>query len=163
MLVGTPHDANITVPTYLNDYAKYYGGYIQDDFRLSSKITLNLGLRWEHESGLQEQHNGLVTSFAPNVPSPIQSTVAGLTTNGVVEFAGQDHSKTSIGNPNWSKWGPRAGIAWQLNDKTVIRGGYGLYWARLRLASALRSRQQATTLRRSTYLPTTVMRHQTER
>ncbi|MCU1294527.1 MAG: TonB-dependent receptor [Bryobacterales bacterium] len=129
MLVGTPHDANITVPTYLNDYAKYYGGYIQDDFRLSSKITLNLGLRWEHESGLQEQHNGLVTSFAPNVPSPIQSTVAGLTANGVVEFAGQDHSKTSIGNPNWSKWGPRAGIAWQLNDKTVIRGGYGLYWA----------------------------------
>jgi hypothetical protein len=129
MLLGTPENASLTIPTYLNDYASYYGGYIQDDFRLSSKITLNFGLRWEHESGLQEQHNGLVTGFDSGVPSPIQSTVAGLTTNGVLEYAGQNGAKTSTGNPNWSKWGPRAGIAYALNEKTVIRGGYGLFWA----------------------------------
>ncbi len=129
MLIGLPYQASLTVPTYLNDYAGYYGGYIQDDYRLSSKITLNLGLRWEHESGLQESNNGLVTSFATNIPSPIQSAVTGLTTDGVVEYAGQGGSKVSTGDPNWSKWGPRAGIAWQLNDKTVVRGGYGLYWA----------------------------------
>ncbi|MGA8028570.1 MAG: TonB-dependent receptor [Bryobacteraceae bacterium] len=129
MLLGFPHDAEITVPTYLNDFAIYYGGYVQDDFRLGSRITLNFGLRWEHEDGLQEQNSGMVTGFAGDVSNPIQSQVAGLTTNGVVEFAGVHGTQTSIGDPNWSKWGPRAGIAWQLDNKTVVRGGYGLFWA----------------------------------
>lgn len=128
-LLGLPHDGNITIPTKLTDFVGYYGAYIQDDFRLSSKITLNYGLRWEHKSGLQEANNGMVTGFLPNVPSPIQPLVNELTTNGVVEFAGQNGAPTSIGNPNWSKWGPRAGIAWQLNSKTVVRAGYGLFWA----------------------------------
>ncbi len=129
MLVGLPHDGAITVPTQLTDFVGYYGAYIQDDFRLNSKLTLNYGLRWEHESGLQEQNNGIVTGFLGNAPNPIQSQVSGLTTNGVVEFAGQNGAPVSIGNPNWSKWGPRAGIAWQVNNKTVLRGGYGLFWA----------------------------------
>ncbi len=129
MLLGLPHDASITVPTKLNDFVGYYGGYIQDDFRLSSKITVNYGLRWEHESGLEESNNGIVTGFLPDAPSPVQGQVNGLTTNGVVEFAGQNGAPTSIGHPNWSKWGPRAGIAWQVNSKTVVRGGYGLFWA----------------------------------
>ncbi len=129
MLVGLPHDGSITVPTKLTDFVSYYGVYIQDDFRLSSKLTLNYGLRWEHESGLQEQNNGIVTGFLGNVPNPIQSQVSGLATNGVVEFAGQNGAPTTIGHPNWSKWGPRAGFAYQLSSKTVVRGGYGLFWA----------------------------------
>lgn len=129
LLLGLPHDAAITVPTYLNDFAVYYGAYLQDDFRLSSKITLNLGLRWEHESGLQEQNNGLVTGFATTTANPIQSQVSGLTTDGEVEFAGLNGAPVTIGNPNSNKWGPRAGIAWQLDSKTVVRGGYGLFWA----------------------------------
>ncbi len=129
MLVGLPHDGSITVPTKLTDFVGYYGAYLQDDFRLNSKLTINYGLRWEHESGLQEQNNGIVTGFLPNAPSPIQSQVSGLATNGVVEFAGQNGAPLSIGNPNWSKWGPRAGVAWQVNNKTVVRGGYGLFWA----------------------------------
>ena len=129
MLLGLPHDGSITVPTKLTDFVGYYGAYVQDDFRLNSKITLNYGLRWEHESGLQEANNGMVTGFLPNTPNPIQSQVNGLTTNGVVEFAGQNGAPTSIGHPNWSKFGPRAGIAWQVDNKTVVRGGYGLYWA----------------------------------
>ena len=129
MLLGFPHDASITVPTNLNDFAAYYGGYVQDDFRLSSKITLNFGLRLEHETGLQEQNNGMVSGFLANATNPIQSQVQGVTTDGVVEFAGVNGAPLSIGHPNWSKWGPRAGVAYQLNSKTVIRGGFGLYWA----------------------------------
>ena len=129
MLVGLPHDASITVPTKLTDFVGYYGAYLQDDFRVNSKLTVNFGLRWEHESGLQEQNNGIVTAFLPNTPNPIQSQVPGLATDGVVEFAGQNGSPNHIGNPNWSKWGPRGGIAWQLDNKTVVRGGYGLFWA----------------------------------
>ncbi len=129
LLVGLPHDASITVPTKLTDFVGYYGAYLQDDFRVNSKLTVNYGLRWEHESGLQEANNGMVTGFLPNASNPIQSQVSGLTTNGVVEFAGQNGAPNGIGNPNWSKWGPRAGFAWQLNSKTVVRGGYGLFWA----------------------------------
>ncbi len=129
MLVGLPHDASITVPTKLTDFVGYYGAYLQDDFRINSKLTVNYGLRWEHESGLQETNNGIVTGFLPNVSNPIQSQVSGLTTNGVIQFAGQNGAPGSIGNPNWSKWGPRAGFAWQVNSKTVVRGGYGLFWA----------------------------------
>ena len=129
MLLGFPHDASITVPTYLNDFAVYYGGYVQDDFRLSSKITLNMGLRWERELGLQEEKNGLVTGFLPDAPNPIQSQVSGLTTNGVVQFAGINGAPTTIGHPNMNKWGPRVGMAWQVDNKTVLRAGYGLFWA----------------------------------
>ena len=130
MLLGYPHDASITVPTYLNDYAVYYGGYVQDDFRLSSKLTLNMGLRWERELGLQEEKNGLVTGFEADAPNPIQSQVSGLTTNGVVEFAGVNGAPVTIGlNPNMDKWGPRIGLAWQVDNKTVVRAGYGLFWA----------------------------------
>ena len=129
MLLGYAHDASITVPTKLNDFTDYYGAYFQDDFRLSSKITVNYGLRWERELGLQEVNNGMVTGFNTAAINPISSQVTGLTTPGVVEFAGTNGAPTSIGNPNLNKFGPRAGIAWQLNDKTVVRGGYGLYWA----------------------------------
>ncbi len=129
MLLGFPHDSSITVPTNLNDYATYYGIYAQDDFRLNSKITLNFGLRWERELGLAEEQNGLVTGFEPTAPNPIQSQVSGLTTNGIVEFAGVNGAPTTIGHPDLNKWGPRAGIAWQLDSKTVVRGGYGLFWA----------------------------------
>src|SRR5579883_1371104 len=129
MLVGLPHDASITIPTKLTDYATYYGAWMQDDFRMTTHLTLNFGLRWEHEPGLQETNGGMVTGFLPDAVNPIQSQVPGLATTGLVEFAGQNGAPSTIGNPNWSKWGPRAGFAWQLNDKTVLRGGYGLFWA----------------------------------
>ena len=48
---------------------------------------------------------------------------------GAVQYAGVGGAPTQVGNYNSQKWGPRVGVAYQLNSKTVIRGGYGLFWA----------------------------------
>ena len=102
---------------------------MQDNFRLSRKITVNAGLRWEHEGGVQEQNNGLIVGFNESAANPIACQVPGLNLKGAAEYAGVGGAPTSVGNYNSNKWGPRAGIAWQVDSKTVMRGGYGLFWA----------------------------------
>ena len=57
--------ARLTLSTPLNVFTYYYGGYAQDDWRVSSKFTLNYGLRIEHEDGLREQNNNFTVGFDP--------------------------------------------------------------------------------------------------
>lgn len=121
MLLGYPSAGNIYTSTKLIQFADYYGMYVQDDFRLSSKPTLNVGLRWEHETGLQEENNGLLVGFDGSAINP-------LGTKGVVKYAGTN-GQTTVGNPYPNKWGPRFGFAYRLDSKTVVRGGYGMFWA----------------------------------
>ncbi len=127
MLLGYPSSAAIYTSTKLTDIANYYGLYLQDDFRASSRLTLNLGLRWEHEPGLYEAHNGMVVNFDGAVANPLAAGVTGIAPQGVVQYAG--NGRNTVGSPTSSKMGPRFGFAYKLNDKTVVRGGYGIFWA----------------------------------
>jgi len=127
MLLGYPSSGAIYTSTKLTDIANYYGLYVQDDFRVTKRLTLNLGLRWEHEPGLYEVNNGMVTNFNGMATNPLAANVTGITPMGEVVFAG--NGKNTVGNPYTSKWGPRFGMAYQLNTKTVLRAGYGIYWA----------------------------------
>jgi hypothetical protein len=127
MLLGAPAGATGYIPTKLFQYVDYHAFYIHDDFRLTPKLTLNLGLRWERETGLRETQNNLITSFDATATNPISST-SGVDTKGVFLFAGKG-GPTTTGSPNLNKWSPRIGVAYQLNAKTVIRGGYGIFWA----------------------------------
>ncbi len=104
---------------------------MQDDFRVNKKLTLNFGVRYEFEGGIYSPNNGFNPGFDPNAVNPIQSSVTGITTKGVLEYAGQNGYGTSAFNPNHDKFGPRVGFAYSLTPKTVIRGGYGLFWAPL--------------------------------
>ncbi|MBV8818694.1 MAG: TonB-dependent receptor, partial [Acidobacteriaceae bacterium] len=126
LLLGYPSSGALYTSTKLTDFANYYGVYIQDDFRFSSRLTLNLGLRWERETGLQEMNGGMLVGFTGTAANPLASG-AGIASNGVVQFAGNGHNQA--GNPYSNKWGPRFGFAYQWNSKTVIRGGYGIYFA----------------------------------
>lgn len=128
MLLGAPSAATGFIPTKLYEYINYAALFVQDDFRLSPKLTLNLGLRWERESGLHESNNNLITTFDPTAANPI-GTAAGVTTNGVFQFAGVGGAPTTTGDPNLNKFSPRLGVAYQFNDKTVLRAGYGIFWA----------------------------------
>ncbi len=128
MLLGAPAGATGFIPTKLYQYVDYNALYIQDDFRFSPKLTFNLGLRWERETGLRETNNNLITGFDPKAVNPV-GTVAGVQTYGVFRFAGIDGQKVTTGDPNLNKFSPRIGVAYQLTDKTVIRGGWGMFWA----------------------------------
>ena len=127
MLLGYASSGAIYTSSKLTDIANYYGLYVQDDFRVTKTFTLNLGMRWEHEPGLYEQNNGMVVNFDGTATNPLAAGVAGISPKGEVVYAG--NGRSNVGNPYGSKWGPRAGLAYQLNSKTVIRAGYGIYWA----------------------------------
>jgi hypothetical protein len=127
MLLGYPSSGNIYTSSKLTDIANYYGLYIQDDFRVTNKLTINVGMRWEHEPGVYEQNNGMIVNFDGTAANPLASKVTGISPKGEVVYAGS--GKTNVGNPYGSKWGPRFGVAYQLAPKTVIRAGYGVFFA----------------------------------
>ena len=111
LLLGLPFDRNADTSSKLTDFIPYYGWYVQDNFRWTSKLTINMGIRWEHEGGLYEQHNGLLTGFNTTVANAIASQVPGLDLKGAAEYAGVNGAPTHVGNYNFSKWGPRIGAA----------------------------------------------------
>ena len=128
----------LSVSTPLNVFTHYFGGYAQDDWRINSKFTLTYGLRLEHEKGLSEKDNNFTVGFDPLMQSPLSTVaipadpVAGTaarTVTGGLMYAGVDGNKTYQGNVPAVKWSPRVGAVYALNDRTVLRGGYGLYWA----------------------------------
>ena len=63
MLLGIPDDGNTLLAREATTYIDYYAGYIQDDWRVSSQLVLNMGIRFEHEKGLQEKNNNLTVGF----------------------------------------------------------------------------------------------------
>ncbi len=136
VLLGAPVSG--TVP--YNDgpfewFTKYYGAYVQDDWRLTQRLTVNFGLRFEHEDGLREVENRQAVAFDESVVNPLNSIVpktgllAGRTLNGGLIFAGVDGAPEEQGDPAALKVAPRGGFSYSLNTKTVLRGGYGLFYA----------------------------------
>jgi hypothetical protein len=120
--------------TPLELFSHYFGGYAQDDFRVGSKLTLNYGLRIEHETGLAERNNLITVAFdrtlnpggaLGNVVNPItgQRIVGGLV------YAGVNGAPEGQGDPPGMKLSPRIGVVYSMNPKTVIRTGFGTYWS----------------------------------
>ncbi|MGC4050603.1 MAG: hypothetical protein QM757_14600 [Paludibaculum sp.] len=104
LLLGYPASASATLSTNVYNYVRYYAGFVQDDFRVSSKLTLNLGLRYEFETGIGDRNNNFVVGFDPDKTNPLQSTVTGLTLKGVVMYAGVNGNPTRSGDPNKNKF-----------------------------------------------------------
>jgi hypothetical protein len=126
LLLGLPSAGNVAIGTPLSFNAHYYAAFVQDDVRMSPNVTLNLGLRYEYESGLGEANNQFTVGFDRDRPFPIQ--VPGLTLKGGLMYAGVDGYPTRQSDPDRAKFGPRAGVSWALGERTVVRGGYGLFW-----------------------------------
>jgi len=135
-LLGYPSSGSIQTTTPLFFNAHYFGGFFQDDIRLTNKLTLNVGLRYEYETGVSERHNGELVGFNQTALNPISSalpagyTVDGIpvTANGQLMFAGVNGNKTSTGSPQATKFGPRIGAAYQVLPKTVLRGRFGVFY-----------------------------------
>jgi hypothetical protein len=134
LLLGYPSGGQVNTTTKLFTKVNYYAGYIQDDFRVSSKLTLNLGLRYEYETGISEANNHFVVGFDTSAASPLAASVPSLSPKGVVQYAGVGGNPTACCNPSGTKFGPRVGVAYALNNKTTIRGGWGIFYAPIRFA-----------------------------
>jgi hypothetical protein len=105
---------------------KYYGGYLQDDWKLTDKLTLNLGVRYEYESPRTERYNQL-TNFDFNATPPL--TAAGLNLKGALTFVGVNGHSREQWNPDRNNFAPRIGFAWNVVPRTVVRGGGGIFFA----------------------------------
>jgi hypothetical protein len=131
-LLGAPSSGSIQTTTQLYFRVRYFGGYVQDDIRVNNRLTLNVGLRYEYETGISERNNGLATGFNQTAVNPVAASLpanSGVVPFGVIQFAGQGGANTYTGNPPKYKFGPRVGAAYVLNPKTTIRGGWGIFWA----------------------------------
>ncbi len=128
LLLGVPATALGFQTTSLTQYTIYGSAFLQDTIRLTAKLTLNLGLRWESETGLQGENNKMIVGFNGLATNSI-SQPSGVPTPGMVQFAGLSGAPVSTGNPKANKFAPRLGVAYKLDNKTTLRGGYGIYWA----------------------------------
>ncbi len=127
LLLGYPGGGVLPKTTPFEYFADYFGAFLQDDWRVSERLVLNLGLRIEHETGLREKNDLLTVGFDRESPWPVQP-IEGMTLRGGLLYAGVDGNSTQEGDPATLKWGPRAGLSWSLDESTVLRGGYGLFW-----------------------------------
>jgi len=96
--------------------------YVQDNWKVTSKLTLDLGLRYDYFPSITEIHNA-ESYFDPNLANPITGV------NGALNFTGTGAGTCNCSTPvtNYKKnFGPRLGLAYQLGSKTVIRSSYGV-------------------------------------
>lgn len=135
-------DTNATsmpILAFPNASTRTYGAFINDDWKVTKNLTINLGLRYEFQSAYTEEQDRLTRPLdltspipelsganAPKMPAEIaQYYSGGWTFNGAFQFADSNNrTQWDVGTGVWS---PRIGMAYRLNDKTSIRAGYGRY------------------------------------
>jgi len=126
LLLGTGSGFAQIVPPILTS-SPYYGVYIQDTYKITSKLTLNLGLRYDLEQGRTERHNQL-SYFDFHAPSPLAARIPSLPNlQGGLQFVGGQNGNRQF-NTDANNFGPRFGFAYSPKSDTVVRGGYGLFY-----------------------------------
>lgn len=127
-LLGYPTSGQVQVATRIALNVPYHAFYVQDDYRLTNRLTINVGLRYEYEPGVHERNNHYAVGFDRNVSSPI-AAATGVPTKGGIEFAGQNGYDTKCCSNSNTKFAPRIGLVYSLTPKTVVRAGYGVFFA----------------------------------
>jgi hypothetical protein len=132
-LLGAANSGTIDNNSFPTFRWNYYAPWVQDDWKLTNRLTLNLGLRWDLNSPVFEIKDRINYGFDTQVINPVSSRInqqqfPGYQVRGGLGFVDVD------GNPRYPyQWDrnniqPRLGFAYLLSDKTVLRGGYGLYY-----------------------------------
>jgi hypothetical protein len=139
-LLGLPTTTQIVRRADYSEYSKTWGLFVQDDWRFNSKLTLNLGLRYEMETPLVERNNKSVSGFDFGYSQPFEAAVKAKLTASPIQgidpsavnikggllFAGKDTGSGLYRTPRNTLL-PRAGFAYRWGNKTVVRGGFGLF------------------------------------
>jgi hypothetical protein len=136
--LGGMHDLRVSPFGDVDAFKTYHGAYAQDSWRASSKFTLNYGLRWDWFSREQEreaEQANLVAGPPARYLIPAswrdkplsQSFISNLAKDGI-ELVYTDEFGSGLGKMPKNNFAPRLDAAYQINDKQVIRGGYGLFY-----------------------------------
>jgi outer membrane receptor protein involved in Fe transport len=112
-LLGYPSGAQLANPAVVDSRLKMFSGFVQDDWKATPKLTLNLGLRYDYATWPYEGRDRL-TNLDPE-------------TGQLFTPANSTHGRSLI-NPDRNNFAPRVGLAYQLNEATVLRMGYGRFY-----------------------------------
>ena len=144
ILLGLPDSGDITHQPKATDASGYFALFVQDDYRITRKLTLNLGLRWDVEIPRTDRFNQL-SYWDPNLPSPLAGLVpasadcpACSSLMGQMIFVGTPASQYGRhqGPTQWHDFGPRIGLAYNPTKNLVLRGGFGIVFAPSALQAA---------------------------
>jgi hypothetical protein len=127
-LLGYASGGNASSPALVAAQQLYPALFVNDDWHASSKLTINMGLRWEHAGPWTERFNR-ISLFKPNEPNSVLAA-AGMIYPGNIDLVNtyeSDGLRSSI-RPNWRQYAPRVGLAYQITQKTVFHAGYGIFW-----------------------------------
>ncbi len=126
-LYGTPNSGSVQEPAFTASQQIYTAGFIQDAYKVTSKLTLTLGLRYEVTGPWTERFDRISVLF-PTATSPLAATT-GLPLQGSVGLVNTpQHPDRSAVNTNYKEFSPHVGVAYLVGANTTIRSGYGIFW-----------------------------------
>ena len=143
MLLGIPGGSMSVVDSYA-EQDKYFALYVQDDWKLTRKLSINLGLRYEVETPITERFNRASIHYDWVTPNPLNDRaranyaagrqVPDLSASQFQAIGGLTFANVAPNGRNYWKgeknnFMPRVGIAYQLRPKTIVRTGFGIYYA----------------------------------
>jgi hypothetical protein len=145
-LLDMMNNSGMNTVTPFTDLRWYYSAFAQDDWKVTPRLTLNLGLRWEYAQPFRELHNQQANFYATSLAGmnqgsgvyliPASQRNFPLSPNFVSTLAA-DHisiqysSNDSLVNPQQLNFAPRIGVSWSVDPKTVIRAGGGIFYGGL--------------------------------
>jgi len=141
-LLGLPTSGSINQPASYAEQSTTWGLFVHDDWKVSPRLTINIGLRYEVEGALTERFDRSVTGFDFNAVQPIEEAaranyvrnptpevpVSQFNVRGGLLFAGVGGQGRGLYNTPKKNFMPRFGFAYKLTEKTVVRGGYGIFF-----------------------------------
>lgn len=123
-LLGTGNSGGVTLQAEAAFQKAFYGWYLQDDWKATRKLTVNLGLRYDIQTAPTDRFNRL-SYFDPTATNPVASQA---NTNAPGALAFVTSSNRGVYDPQHTNFAPRVGFAYQAASKLVMRGGFGMFY-----------------------------------
>jgi Carboxypeptidase regulatory-like domain/TonB dependent receptor len=124
LLLGYVTQANVVDSDLIKSRMDYFAAYVQDDWKVTPRLTLNMGLRWDMDTPRWEALDNRQSGFDSLAINPVSGTP------GIITYSGRDGRSRYAHDFDKNNWGPRFGFAWRpWGEKTVIRGGYGVMYS----------------------------------
>ncbi len=142
LMMGYPTGGRINTNASRAEQSTFTSVFVHDDWKVTPRLTINIGLRYEYESPSTERFNRSIRSFDFNTASPISAAaltnyqkapiaevpVSSFRTVGGLLFAGTGGQPRGLWNADNNNFAPRIGLAYKLTEKTILRAGYGIFY-----------------------------------